>query len=183
MVIFGIHANSWHSGLHFRQPRKQYILSPFTLTDCCFAFLHYLFFSLHNIGFTQKLQEAIDASPQDSTYAYMMATSELRAALEEAKKKPGPNNPEAAKEFCHQDQHCAVPISCWLWTALCGYLLSIVVASAFTLVAAVVAQITLGNVVRVYLGTVQGLMFYHGKIYITKILASVTSAKVFIVKS
>ena len=45
-------------------------------------------------------------------------------------------------------------------------LLSIVVAFAFTLVVAVVVQITLGNVVRVYPGTVQGLTFYLSKIYI-----------------
>ena len=46
-----------------------------------------------------------------------------------------------------------------------------------TLVAAVMAQIVLGNVVRVYPETVQGLTFYRSKIYITKILACVTSAK------
>ena len=40
---------------------------------------------------------------------------------------------------------------------------SIVVAFAFTLVAAAAAQITLGNVVRVYPGTVQGLTFYLGE--------------------
>ena len=43
---------------------------------------------------------------------------------------------------------------------------SIVVAFAFTLVAAVVVQITLENVVRVYPGTVQGLTFYLSEIYI-----------------
>ena len=57
-----------------------------------------------------------------------------------------------------------------------GWLLS-VVAFAFTLVVVVMAQIELGNVVRVYPETVQGLMFYSSKIYITKILACVTSAK------
>ena len=61
---------------------------------------------------------------------------------------------------------CAVPISCWLRTALYGHLLSIVVAFASTLVVAVAARITLGNVVRVYPGTVQGLTFYPGEIYI-----------------
>ena len=37
--------------------------------------------------------------------------------------------------------------------------------------------IMLGNVVRVYPGTVQGLTFYLSEIYITKILACLTSAK------
>ena len=58
-----------------------------------------------------------------------------------------------------------------------GLLFGLVVAFAFTLVAVVTAQIMLGNVVRVYPETVQGLTFYHSKIYITKILASVTSVK------
>ena len=57
-----------------------------------------------------------------------------------------------------------------------GWLLS-VVAFAFTLVAVVTVQIALGNVVRVYPETIQGLTFYRSKIYITKILACVTSAK------
>ena len=38
-----------------------------------------------------------------------------------------------------------------------------VVAFAFTVDAAVTAQITLGNVARVYPETVQGLMFYCAK--------------------
>ena len=57
-------------------------------------------------------------------------------------------------------------------------LLFAVVAFAFTyvaVVAAVVALITLGNVVRVYPEAIQGLTFYHTKIYITTILACVTS--------
>ena len=57
-----------------------------------------------------------------------------------------------------------------------GWLLS-VVAFAFTLVVVVTAQIALGNVVRVYPETVQGLTFYRSRIYITKTLACVTSAK------
>ena len=65
-----------------------------------------------------------------------------------------------------EDMYCAVSISCWLWTTLYGHLLSIVVAVAFTLVVVVMVQITLGNVVRVYPGTVQGLTFYLSKIYI-----------------
>ena len=56
-------------------------------------------------------------------------------------------------------------------------LLFAVVAFAFTFVVAVVAQIALGNVVRVYPETVQGLTFYHSKIYITKILPCVTSVE------
>ena len=56
----------------------------------------------------------------------------------------------------------AVPFPCWLRTALCGIsLLSIVVAFAFALDAVVVAWITLGNVMRVYPGTIQGLTFYR----------------------
>ena len=43
---------------------------------------------------------------------------------------------------------------------------SIVVAVAFTLVTVVTVQITLGNVVRVYPGTVQGLTFYLSEICI-----------------
>ena len=61
-------------------------------------------------------------------------------------------------------------------------LLFAVVAFAFTFVAAVAARIALGNVVRVYPETIQGLTFYCSKIYITKILACVTSV-VFIVES
>ena len=49
---------------------------------------------------------------------------------------------------------CSFVVICW----------SIVVAVAFTLVVAVMAQIMLGNVVRVYPGTVQGLTFYLGEI-------------------
>ena len=52
-----------------------------------------------------------------------------------------------------------------------------VVAFAFTLIVAVAVRIVLGNVVRVYPETVQGLTFYRSKIYITKILACVTSVK------
>ena len=65
---------------------------------------------------------------------------------------------------------CTVPISCWLWTALCCYLLlSIVVAFCLYLSCFGCSgdgAIMLGNVVRVYPGTVQGLTFYLGKIYI-----------------
>ena len=56
-------------------------------------------------------------------------------------------------------------------------LLFAVVAFAFTFVAAIAVQIALGNVVRVYPETVQGLKFYHSKIYITKILACDTSVE------
>ena len=48
---------------------------------------------------------------------------------------------------------------------------------AFTLVVVVAVPITLGNVVRVYPETVQGLTFYHSEIYITKILACDTGEK------
>ena len=73
-------------------------------------------FQFPQYWFYSKLQEAIDASPdvattqslynnslevelQDSTYAYIMATQELGATLEDAKKKLGPNNPKVATEF------------------------------------------------------------------------------------
>ena len=66
--------------------------------------------------FYSKLEEAIDASPdvamtqslynhslqvesQDLTFAYMMDAQKLGTALEDTKKKLGPNNPEAAMEF------------------------------------------------------------------------------------
>ena len=66
--------------------------------------------------FYSKLKEAIDASQdvaiaqslynhslevelQDLTYMYMMDTQELGPALEDTKKKLGPNNLEAATEF------------------------------------------------------------------------------------
>ena len=42
---------------------------------------------------------SLEVESQDSTYAYMMATQELGAALEDTKKKLGPNNLEAATEF------------------------------------------------------------------------------------
>ena len=76
---------------------------------------------------------------------------------------PAPNSQHSR---CSINAPCTVPIPCWLWTALCGHLLSIVVAFAFTLVAVVAVQITLGNVVRVYPGTIQGLTFYLSKMYI-----------------
>ena len=67
---------------------------------------------------------------------------------------PAADNCSTLQKQITSEIDCAVPISCWLQTALCCHLLSIVVAFAFTLIAVVVAQITLGNVVRVYPGTV-----------------------------
>ena len=63
-----------------------------------------------------------------------------------------------------------------LFVVICHLLLLLF---AFTLVAGVAVQIMLGNVVTVYPETVQGLTFYCSNIYIyiTKILACVTSAK------
>ena len=85
-------------------------------------------------------------------------------------------------ETCCPDllhQFMSSPYSSLATDCSLGRLLS-VVAFAFTLVAVVVvvmAQIALGNVVRVYPETVQGLTFYRSRIYITKTLACVTSAK------
>ena len=62
-------------------------------------------------------------------------------------------------------------------------LLSIAVASAFTLVAAVVTQISLGKVVRVYPRTLQGLTFYHAKYIYDLNTCLCYKCKVFIVKS
>ena len=82
-------------------------------------------------------------------------------------------------ETCCPDllhQFMSSPYSSLAMDCSLGWLLS-VVAFAFTLVAVVMVQIALGNVVRVYPETIQGLPFYRSKIYITKILACVTSAK------
>ena len=49
---------------------------------------------------TQSLyNHSLEVELQDSTYAYMMATQELGTALEDTKKRLGPNNLEAAAEF------------------------------------------------------------------------------------
>ena len=70
----------------------------------------------------------------------------------------------------------AVLIPHWIWT---NFSLLFAVAFALLLVAVVAVWITLGNVVRVYPETVQGLTFYCSNIYlyITKILTCVTSVK------
>ena len=42
---------------------------------------------------------SLEVESQDSPYMYIMATQEFGAALEDTKKRPGPNNLEAAIEF------------------------------------------------------------------------------------
>ena len=42
---------------------------------------------------------SLEVESQDLTYMYIMATQEFGAALEDTKKRPDPNNLEAAIEF------------------------------------------------------------------------------------
>ena len=55
--------------------------------------------------------------------------------------------------------YSSLAMDCFLW----WYFVVYCCCFAFTFDVAVAVQITLGNVVRVYPGTIQGLMFYHAK--------------------